>query len=82
MSHEHKHSHTHTDEKGKLVKCYHECKNQVLSLSFWVMMTIFFPLEHILWEHVPPFSTVNHAVSEWVHDFKGEHPKDDHRHDH
>ena len=88
MSHEHKHNHphTHTDEQGKLVQCYHECKSQMKTLSFWVLMTLTFPLEHMIWEYIPPFSMINAKVHEIVHDFKepvrGDHAKDDHDHGH
>jgi hypothetical protein len=48
--------HTHMDERGMLVKCYHESKSVVLSIGFWFGTLIAFPLEHFIWEHIPPFS--------------------------
>lgn len=48
--------HTHTTEKGILVKCYHKCKNVLSDYGFWVGMTIGFPIEHFIWERVPPFN--------------------------
>lgn len=56
MSHEHNHDyHNHVDEQGQLVKCYHECKSQFSTMSFWVLMTISFPFEHAIWEYVFPW---------------------------
>ena len=46
--------HTHTDESGKLVKCYHECVNMLKSYSFWIGVTISFPLEHLIWGKILP----------------------------
>jgi hypothetical protein len=47
--------HYHKDPEGKLVKCYHSCKSVLTSTAFWFTTTISFPLEHFLWEKVPPF---------------------------
>ena len=47
--------HTHVDERGALVKCYHETKSILLSFSFWLGVTLSFPLEHFIWEKVWPF---------------------------
>lgn len=48
--------HYHKDEKGEFVKCLHECKNIVLTPSFWLLTTITFPFEHFIWERLPPFN--------------------------
>lgn len=50
--------HTHVDERGRLIKCYHETKAVFLSLSFWAGVTLSFPLEHWLWEKVWPFKVI------------------------
>lgn len=54
--------HFHVNEHGILVKCYHETRNQLASLSFWIGMTIGFPLEHFIWEKLPGFS----AITKWL----------------
>lgn len=48
--------HTHVDKNGFVVECYHEAKSQLTSVSFWIGITLSFPIEHFLWEKVPPFS--------------------------
>jgi hypothetical protein len=47
--------HTHETEDGILVKCYHSSKNTLLSMSFWLGVTLSFPIEHWLWHNVWPF---------------------------
>jgi hypothetical protein len=46
------HSHTHTTESGAVVACYHECKSVLRTPSFWVLTTLTFPIEHLLWEAI------------------------------
>ena len=53
-------SHVHRAPNGRLVTCYHKCKNVVASPGFWFGMTMGFPVEHFLWEHVWPFKIVSH----------------------
>lgn len=48
--------HTHQTEHGLLVKCYHSCKNILLSGSFWLGVTLSFPIEHWLWTQVWPLN--------------------------
>lgn len=55
--------HTHVTEDGLLVKCYHKSKSTLLSPSFWIGMTLGYPFEHALWDHVWPFK----LVSAWIH---------------
>jgi len=50
--------HTHPDERGIAVRCYHHCRNVLLSFGFWVGLTIGFPFEHLLWEKAPGFSEI------------------------
>lgn len=52
--------HYHHDERGNLVKCYHEAKSLFTNWRFWAGMTLGFPAEHLLWEKVWPFSLVTH----------------------
>jgi hypothetical protein len=54
--------HLHQDENGVFVKCYHETKSQLTSYSFWIGMTIGFPIEHFIWEKAPGFS----AITQWL----------------
>jgi len=50
--------HFHRTKDNKLVACYHECKNMLTSYSFWIGMSIGWPLEHFLWQKIWPFSLV------------------------
>lgn len=49
--------HTHVTKDGTIVRCYHACRtgvrNTILSVSFWIGMTIGYPIEHALWESTP-----------------------------
>jgi hypothetical protein len=56
-------AHTHKDKKGMVHICYHECKGLITDWRFWAGLTLGYPLEHFLWEHVPPFS----YLTEWLH---------------
>lgn len=55
--------HFHRDVHGKLVECYHSTKSVLLSASFWLGVTLSYPLEHYLWEHVWPFNAVIAALA-------------------
>ena len=50
--------HTHQTEQGLAVKCYHHCRGVFTSVGFWIGMTVGYPLEHALWEHVYPFTLI------------------------
>ena len=54
--------HYHTDEHGLLVKCYHGTRSLLTNWQFWVGLTLGFPLEHLLWEKVWPFS----VITDWM----------------
>ena len=41
--------HIHLDENGFSVRCYHDCKNQIKQPSFWILLTLTFPIEHGIW---------------------------------
>jgi hypothetical protein len=48
--------HYHEDKKtGLLVRCMNSCSNLITDYRFWIGVTISYPLEHFLWEHVWPF---------------------------
>lgn len=51
--------HFHTNEAGLLVRCYHKTR---LSWKTWLLAGIIalvaYPVEHFIWESVPPFSYV------------------------
>lgn len=47
--------HTHHDERGFLVKCYHRSRNLMFTWQFWIGTTLGFPLEHFIYQHIPPF---------------------------
>lgn len=50
--------------QGILHKCYHKTR---LGWKTWViaglLATMSFPVEHMIWEHVPPFSTVTEKLN-------------------
>lgn len=48
--------HHHVDEHGLVVKCYHECKSILTDWRFIAGMTLSFPFEHFLYEHIWPFT--------------------------
>lgn len=59
---EESHEHTHVTPKGKVVTCYHKCKNTLTDASFWIGVTVSYPLEHALWEHLWPFSLLAELI--------------------
>ncbi len=52
--------HYHPDEQGLLVKCYHNGRSLLADVRFWIGVTVSFPLEHFIWEHVWPFYIITH----------------------
>lgn len=54
--------HTHRDEQGLIHKCYHYCRNVLLTWQFWLGMTMGFPFEHLLWEKVWPFKLLSNIL--------------------
>jgi hypothetical protein len=61
--------HYHKDENGFLVQCYHVChkglqgvKETLLSPAFWIATTLTWPLEHAIYNFVPPFSWIGHLI--------------------
>ena len=54
--------HLHKTEQGKLIECYHGAVNCLKSWSFWVGMTLGFPLEHLIWEKIWPF----YQITKWI----------------
>lgn len=52
--------HTHLTEAGTWAKCYHKSKTLLGNWQFWIGLTFGFPLEHLLWEKVYPFSLITH----------------------
>lgn len=44
--------HYHRNENGILVKCYHDARNLLKERGFWIGVTVSYPIEHALWEHV------------------------------
>ncbi len=41
---------------------HHQFRTNVLNLSFWLGLTLGFPVEHFLWEHVWPFK----LITKWL----------------
>ena len=58
--------HYHKNEEGVLIQCYHSCrkslKDTLGNTAFWIGITVSYPLEHFLYEHVWPFSTLTHLI--------------------
>lgn len=54
--------HTHRDENGLMVKCYHKSKTVLLSVGFWLGLTLGFPVEHFLWEKIWPFKLLTQYI--------------------
>lgn len=52
--------HTHEVKPGLVVRCYHSCRTGILTWSFWLGLTLGFPLEHLLWEKAPGFRLITH----------------------
>lgn len=50
--------HTHVNKHGILVECYHKSATELKRVGFWVGVTVSFPLEHILYEKVWPFTII------------------------
>lgn len=50
--------HFHLNENGVLVKCYHGTKTLLADYSFWIGLTIGFPIEHFIWEKLWPFTVL------------------------
>lgn len=50
--------HYHMDERGFLVKCYANCRTLLMNWQFWAGLTLGFPVEHLVWEKLWPFSLV------------------------
>jgi len=51
-------AHIHRDELGLPRYCWHHCRNLLTNWQFWAGLTLGFPLEHLLWERVPPFDMI------------------------
>lgn len=54
--------HHHLDANGVLRKCWHECRSLLVTWQFWIGVTLSFPIEHFLWERVPPFSYIARLI--------------------
>lgn len=52
--------HYHKDSKGILHKCYHYCRYS--NFGFGLRLTLWFPIEHILWHKLWPF----YLLSNWL----------------
>lgn len=52
-----------SERKGGVWGWVHrQLQTSVFSLSFWLGLTLGFPFEHFLWEHVWPFK----LISKWL----------------
>lgn len=43
---------------NQLNRCYHSCRSTVSQPNFWIGLTLGWPLEHFLYEHVWPFTWI------------------------
>ena len=50
--------HYHQTKEGLLVRCYHSSRALLTNWQFWAGMTLGFPVEHLIWEKLWPFSLV------------------------
>lgn len=50
------------EKQGVWSRLHHQLRTTVFSLSFWLGLTLGFPFEHFLWEHVWPFK----LISKWL----------------
>lgn len=71
-SHKEEHHYHHVQDGngqdvGFFVKCYHKTKigfkDTLGSTAFWIGMTLGYPLEHYLWEHLWPFMLLTKWMS-------------------
>lgn len=46
--------HFHMNEQGLLVACYHTAKPTFPFFKWLFVLTVTFPIEHLMWEHLPP----------------------------
>ena len=58
--------HEHKTPDGLIVKCYHKCRS-IISWQFAIGLTLGYPLEHFLWEHVWPFYKVLSFIGMPIH---------------
>lgn len=58
--------HHHRGVRGFVVACYHDGRSLLVQRAFWIGITLGFPIEHFIWEHVPPFSWLMHALSDFA----------------
>ena len=54
--------HYHITERGVLVRCYHGTRSLLTNWQFWAGLTLGFPVEHLIWEKLWPFS----LVTQWL----------------
>lgn len=52
--------HAHRSSDGRWVECYHRCRSTLQDSSFWIGVTLSFPIEHFIWEHLWPFNLITH----------------------
>lgn len=53
-------AHYHQDERGLWVRCYHGSRALLTNWMFWLGVTVSFPLEHLIWTKLWPFTLVKH----------------------
>lgn len=50
--------HYHKDSDGFFHACYHRTRGVLANWQFWMGMTVGYPFEHYVWEHVRPFTDI------------------------
>lgn len=57
------HEHEHVTKDGFVVKCYHECRSLFTDWRFILGITISYPFEHFIWEHIWPFMLLTQLLN-------------------
>lgn len=58
----HHHSYFAEDVQREFASLPHSIRHTVLRPAFWLGLTLGFPLEHLLWEKAPVFSTITRLL--------------------
>jgi hypothetical protein len=54
--------HDHVEKPGLARYCLHRCRAVFKDWGFWIGVTVSFPIEHFLWEHVWPFRLLTNLM--------------------
>jgi hypothetical protein len=54
--------HDHVEKPGLARYCLHQCRAVLKDWGFWIGVTVSFPIEHFLWEHIWPFRLLTNLL--------------------